>query len=354
MKELLAKLVEASGIPGAEDSVREVIKKELQGHVSEMFTDNLGNLITKKIGTLGRPTVMFAAHMDEVGLMVKYIDEKGFIKFAKVGGVVDQLLLSQRVKIHTEKGIASGIIGAKPPHLMKEEERKKIVEFEDMFIDVGANSREDVEKLGVKVGNPITFERNLVELRNKLVTGKALDDRAGCAILIETIKRLPKTEATVYAVFTVQEEIGLRGATVSAFKLNPNLAIALDITSAGDYPGIKEFESPIKIGHGPAIKIVDGRKESLGGGLVAHPKVRELLIKAAEKEKIPYQLEVMEGGTTDATAIQLSREGIPAGVISIPTRYAHSPVEVISLEDAENAVKICLNAVQLAPRFFGL
>ncbi len=336
MFELLKRLSEASGPSSSEDNIRNLVYEELKEHADKIEKDRLGNLIFIKEGKT--PKVMLAAHMDEIGLMVKFIDEKGFVRFVKVGGFFDPSLLNQRVLIHGEKDVY-GVIGSKPPHLLKEEERKKEIKSEDMFVDVGALDREDCKKLGIKHGDPITLEREMVKLANNLVTGKALDDRVGCAILIETFKGL-ETDNSVYAVFTVQEEIGLRGATVSSFKINPDVGIAIDVTSAGDYPGIKDHESPIHIGKGPAIKIADGRRESLGGGLISHPLVRQLLVETAEIEDIPHQVEVLEGGTTDATAIHLSREGVPSGVLSIPTRYIHSAVEVLSLDDVENTVKL--------------
>lgn len=348
MFELLKRLSEAPGLSSSEDNVRNIIYEELKGHADKVEKDRLGNLIFTKEGK--PPKVMLAAHMDEIGLMVKFIDEKGFVRFIKVGGFYDPSLLNQRVVIHGEKDVY-GVIGSKPPHLLKEEEKKKEIKSEDMFIDVGALSREDCKKLGIKHGDPITLEREMIRLANNLVTGKAFDDRVGCAILIETFKGL-KTDNSVYAVFTVQEEVGLKGATVSSFKINPDVGIAIDVTTAGDYPGMKEHESPIYVGKGPAIKIADGRRESLGGGLISHPLVRQLLIETAKAENIPHQVEILEGGTTDATAIHLSREGVPSGVLSIPTRYIHSAVEVLSLDDVENSVKLLRASLKRVNEYF--
>jgi endoglucanase len=332
MKQLLKKLSEAHGIPGSEDEVREIMEGELKKYC-EVEIDKLGNLIAKKGN--GKKKVMLASHMDEIGLMVKHIDKNGFIRFTTLGGFFDQTLLNQRIFIHAKKGKISGVIGSKPPHLMKKGERKKVVEYREMFIDIGAKDEKEVKKRGVDVGDYITFDRSFKELHGDLVTGKAFDDRLGCLALIEIMKKVDVDHA-VYAVGTVQEEVGAKGARTSAYKINPDMAIVLDVTTTGDYPGIKEEECATKLGKGPVIDIVDAK----GRGLITHPKVKKLLIDTAEKHKIPYQLDVGEGGTTDASAIHLTREGIPSGVVSVPTRYVHSPVEVASMKDIENMIKL--------------
>lgn len=337
--ELLKKLSEAPGISGFEYSVTNVIQVELKGFVNSIYTDKLGNLICVKEGLTNKRSIMIAAHMDEIGLIVKHIDEKGFLRFAKLGGISDHLLLGSRVIIHTKKGPLHGVIGCKPIHLMREDERKQLVTYDKMFIDVGAKSRDEAIEFGVKVGDPITLDRNLVQLKNNLVCGKAFDDRVGCAILIEVLRK-SRPKNRVYGVFTVQEEVGLRGATVSAFSVNPDIGIAVDVTTSADHPEVAEHESPVKVGLGPAILVADGRRDSLAGGLISNLNLRNKIINLAEKLKIPYQVEVVEGGTTDATAIQLTQKGIPACVVSIPTRYIHSFSEVLSLKDAENLVKL--------------
>lgn len=335
--EVIKRLCEAHATPGCEDEVRGIIARELGEY--EQSIDKLGNLIVRK--GEGKKKLMLASHMDEIGLMVKHIDKQGFIRFTTLGGFFDQTLLNQRVIIHTKKGRVYGVIGSKPPHLMKEEERKKVVEYKDMFIDIGAGKKEEVEKAGVRIGDYITFDRDFKELINGFITGKAFDDRLGCYVLIEVLKKAnPKVE--LYGVATVQEEVGLKGARTSAFKIYPDYAIAIDVTTTGDYPGVREEESGVKLGKGPTISIVDAK----GRGLISHPKVRELLIETAEELNIPYQLEVGEGGTTDATAIHLTKEGVPSGVVSIPTRYIHSPVEVAKLEDIENTIKLLVGVVE--------
>jgi len=342
MKSTLEKLSNASGVSGFEENIREIIKDELKDHIDEIETDNLGNIIAVKKGKENGKKLMLAAHMDEIGLMVKHIDKKGFIKFSKIGGISDQMLLNQEVYIHTDNGKVLGVLGSKPPHKMKAAEKKKVIEYENMFIDIGAKDKEEAEEM-VNIGDSITIKREFSPLGRSLITGKAFDNRVGCLVLIEVMKQV-KSDATIYGVGTVQEEVGLKGARTSAFKINPDLAIALDVTIAGDHPGIKEEDAPAVINGGPAIILTDAS----GRGIITHPKVKKLLIETAEENEIPYQLEVSEGGTTDATAIHLTREGIPTGVLSVPTRYIHTPCEVISLDDVENTVKLLVAALEKA------
>ncbi len=334
MKKLLEKLSNAPGISGFEEEVRKIIFNELDGVVDEIKIDDMGNLIAVKNGDPNGKKIMLAAHMDEIGLMVRYIDSKGFIKFSKIGGINDQMLLNQDVYIQTSNGDVNGVIGSKPPHKMKKSERDKVVEYDKMFIDIGASSKEEALKM-VQIGDPIIIKQNFQDLGNSLVKGKALDNRVGCAVLVEVLKRV-NSSATIYGVGTVQEEVGLKGAKTSAFRINPDMAFALDVTIAGDHPGIKSEEAPSKLGEGPTIVLAD----QSGDGIITHPKIKKLLITVAEKENIPFQLEVSEGGTTDGTAIHLTRQGIPTGVISPPSRYIHTPVSVVNMEDIENTVKL--------------
>ncbi|MBZ2166862.1 M42 family metallopeptidase [Methanobacterium spitsbergense] len=334
MKKLLEKLSNAPGISGFEEEIRKIIFNELDGLVDEIKIDDMRNLIAVKNGDPNGKKIMLAAHMDEIGLMVRYIDSKGFVKFSKIGGINDQMLLNQDVYIQTSDGDVNGVIGSKPPHKMKKSEKDKVVKYDKMFIDIGASNKEEALKM-VQIGDPIIIKQNFQDLGNSLVKGKALDNRAGCAVLVEVLKRA-KSSATIYGVGTVQEEVGLKGAKTSAFRINPDMAFALDVTIAGDHPGIKNEEAPSKLGEGPTIVLAD----QSGDGIITPPKIKELLITVAEKENIPFQLEVSEGGTTDGTAIHLTRQGIPTGVISPPSRYIHTPVSVVNMEDMENTVKL--------------
>jgi endoglucanase len=341
----LEKLSNTCGVAGREEEVRSLMKKFLKPYVDEVKEDKLGNVIGIKKGKKNAPKVMLAAHMDEIGLLVKTISKEGFIQFAKIGGIDDRILLAQKVIVYTEKGPLYGIIGSKPPHIQKEEERKKVLTYDELFIDIGAENQEQAKKMGVKIGDPVGFDTKFAKVGKNIVIGKAFDDRVGCAVMIEAMKHLEKTDCAIYAVGTVQEEVGLRGATTAAFGIYPEVGIALDVTIAGDTLGVREFEAPIKMRKGPSLTVADY-------GLITHPKVLRLLVDAAEENKIPYQLETGLPGSTDAARISLTREGVPSGVISIPTRYIHGPASLLSLEDTENAVKLTVAAISKIPKYF--
>jgi putative aminopeptidase FrvX len=342
----LERFSNACGVTGREEEVSDLLKTALKPHVDEIKVDKLGNVIgVKKGAKKSAPKIMLAAHMDEIGLIIKNINKDGFLQFSKLGGIDDRILIAQRVIVHTKKGKRVGIIGSKPPHIMKEEERKKIVEVDKLFIDVGASSKEDAQKMGLNVGDVISFDTKFARITDDLVAGKAFDDRVGCCLLMEVMKELEQTDCTVYAVGTVQEEVGLRGAMVSAFRISPDVALALDVTVAGDIPGVKEIEAPTKMKKGPVIGVMDA-------GLITHPKVLDLLMNAAKKAKVDYQLETGLAGSTDAARIALTREGVPCGVLSIPTRYIHSPSSILSLNDVRKAAKLVVAAINDAPRTF--
>jgi putative aminopeptidase FrvX len=347
IKSLLEKLSNAHGVSGYEGSVREIIEKEVKPCVDELRTDNFGNLIAIKKGKA--PSVMIAAHMDEIGLMVKYIDDEGFIRFAKVGGWFDQTLVNQRVLLHTKKGMVTGVIGSKPVHVMKTEDKKKAIESKDMFIDIGASSRDEATAMGVEPGVTASLDQRLAALAGDRVTGKAFDDRAGGAVLITVLQEIAGMKLpSVMAVFTVQEEVGLKGARTSAFGLNPDVGLAIDTCIPGDHPGIKKTDSAIEVGKGPALTVMD----AAGRGVITHPRVLEWLRETAKAKGIPYQMDVTESGTTDASAISLTREGIPSGVISVATRYIHTPVEVLSLKDLALTAELAVEAIKSVGSYF--
>ena len=348
IKNLLEKLSNAHGISGYEGNVRAIIKKEIKPYVDKVKIDTFGNLIAIKKGK--SPSVMIAAHMDEIGLMVKYVDDEGFVRFAKVGGWFDQTLVNQRVLLHTKKGVIAGVIGSKPVHVMAEEEKKKAIEAKDMFIDIGASSRDEALSFGVEPGVPASLDQKLVELANDIVTGKAFDDRAGDTVLITAMQRIAgmSLEPSVIGVFTAQEEVGLKGARTSAFGLNPDVAIAIDVCVPGDHPGIKKTDSAVQVGKGPVITVMDAG----GRGVITHPRVLEWLCETAKAKGIPYQMDVSEGGTTDASAISLTREGIPSGVISVATRYIHTPVELLSLKDLDRCAGLIVEAIKSVSGYF--
>ena len=337
--ELLKRLSEAHGISGYEDEVREIVKDALEPFADEIRVDNMGNLVAVKKGET--PSVMIAAHMDEIGMMVKQIDDDGFIRFTCIGGWFDQTLLHQRVILHTPEGNVRGVIGAKPPHVMREDERKKVVEARDMFIDIGASSRDEVEKRGISIGTPITIDRDFTFITDHIVTCKAFDNRSGVTAMIEAFKRT-SSSAEVVAVATVQEEVGLKGARTSAFEISPDIAIATDVAIAGGHPGIDRRDTTVELGKGPVITVSD----AAGRGIITPRNVLKWLEESAKKYEIPYQLSVSEGGTTDATAIQIARSGIPTGVVSIPTRYIHSPVEMLDLKDLDRCAELIAKALE--------
>jgi endoglucanase len=311
----------------------------------EIQVDRMENLVAVKKGKPEAPKIMLAAHMDEVGLMVKNITKEGFIQFTKMGGIDDRILSAQKVVVFTREAAYQGIVGAKPPHIQKEEERKKILAYDDLFIDVGAQSREDAAKMGVAVGDPIAFDVKCEKIGAECVLGKAFDNRAGCAAMVEAMKHLKDSECTIYAVGTVQEEIGLRGSGCAAFAVNPDLALALDVTVAGDVPGVREIDTNVKLGKGPALTVYDS-------GVITHPKVMRWIIDTANQAKLPLQLESGLPGSTDAARISLTRQGIPSGTLSMPARYIHSPAGIINLTDVENTVKLAVAAIEKAAMYF--
>ncbi len=339
LNENLEKLSNACGVTGNESQVRELMIKLMKPYADEITVDRLENVIAVKNGKAGAPKIMLAAHMDEVGLMIKTITKEGFLQFTKIGGIDDRILLAQKVVVSTKKGLYPGIIGSKPPHIQKEEDRRKLIACDELFIDIGAESREDAVKMGLSIGDPVIFDSKYIALNNDVVMGKAFDNRAGCLAMVETLKLLGKTDCTVCAVGTVQEEVGLRGAGTAAFGVDPDIAIALDVTIAGDVPGVREYDTSVKMGKGPALSISDS-------GLITHPKVLRWLIDTAEEEKIPIQLESGLLGSTDAARISITRQGIPSGTISIPTRYIHSPASVLNLKDIESSAKLAAAAIK--------
>lgn len=340
--ELLRKLSNAHGLSGREQNIREIIQEEIAPYVDEIMTDSMGNLIAVKKG--GDFKVMLAAHMDEIGCMVQYIDDRGFIRFVTIGGWFTPALYAQRVILHGTKDPVTGVLGGKPPHMMSDEDRKKTLKPEDLFIDIGVTSAKEAAELGIEIGCPITIDRELKALAGSRITGKAFDDRVGVAMIIETLKQL-ETEHTIYAVFTVQEEVGLKGAKTSAYAINPDCAIALDVTIPGDHPGIEKKDASIEMGQGPVIILVSAS----GRGLLSDQTMVRWLRSTADASGIPYQIEVGTGGNTDATIIHLEQGGIPSVPFSIPARYIHSPVEVVDMQDIRDGIRILSAALKTRP-----
>ncbi|MFA5101113.1 MAG: M42 family metallopeptidase [Candidatus Omnitrophota bacterium] len=342
MDPLLKKILEASGISGYEKEIAKIMKDELKKVCDAVEIDTFGNVIARK--GKGKKKIMLAAHMDEIGLLVKYITKDGYLNFIKVGGIDDRILLGQKVIVKGVNGDVHGIIGCKPVHLQREEERKQPVKYQDMFIDIGAKTREDAEKR-VAVADAVIFDTGCGQLHGNLYYGKAIDNRIGCYALIKIMEKM-RVPAEVYAVATVQEEVGLKGARTASFKIDPQFAIAIDTTVAGDTPGIKETESALKLGAGVAITVI----EAAGRGVIVSEQVRELFMDAAKKNKIKYQLDVIEGGMTDGAIIYMNREGIPTGVLSIPTRYVHAPTGVYSMDDVSSTIELAKAVIEKVAR----
>ncbi len=329
LKKFLKKISEATGISGFEGNVRDIIQEEFRQRADEVWQDNLGNLIALKKGTEEPENrVMLAAHMDEIGLIVTGLEGNGFLRFAPVNGFDIRILPGQEVTIAGIE-LLKGIIGCRPPHLQTPEEAEKVIALEELFIDTGLPGGE-VEKK-VKVGDAVSINREVVFLSKNFLAGKALDDRASVAVLVGVLEALQKMKHNwhIYAVATVQEEVGIRGASVCAHGIAPKLAVAVDVTQ-GDMPGISEITT-FPLGKGPTILI----------GPNVHPRLQELMVQVARHYEIGYQIEPCAGPSgTDASAIQVSREGVPTAVVGIPLRYMHSSVEIIHLLDIERAIKL--------------
>jgi putative aminopeptidase FrvX len=321
VKDTIKKLTEAYGPSGQEGPIREAIRAEVEALADEVRVDALGNLIAIKRGTGRGKKVMLAAHMDEIGLIVSYVDKKGFLRFQPVGGIDPMTLAGGRVQF------ADGTLGVIAPEDRRE--FRKAPDLSKLYIDVGATSHDEVQ---ARLGEVVGFVRPFADL-GKRILAKALDDRIGCSVLVEVLRRLQDSPHDVYFVFSVQEEVGLRGARTSTYGLEPDVGVALDITPAADTPEAPKMA--MKLGAGPCIKVMDS-------GMIAHPGVKNLLIDTAEAAGIPYQLEVLDRGSTDAAAIQLARAGVPAGCISIACRYYHTPSEMVDMDDVENSVQLLL------------
>ncbi|MCM3596473.1 M42 family metallopeptidase [Metabacillus idriensis] len=340
--QMLKDLTDAKGIPGNEREPREVMKKYITAYADEVTTDGLGSLIAKKTGKEGGPKIMVAGHLDEVGFMVTKIDDKGFLRFQPVGGWWSQVMLAQRVTISTKKGDVTGVIGSKPPHILPPEARKKPVDIKDMFIDIGASSREEALEFGVLPGDQIVpyFEFTVMN-NDKMLLAKAWDNRIGCAIAIDVLKGLKDADHpnVVYGVGTIQEEVGLRGARTSAHVIQPDIGFGVDVGIAGDTPGITEKEASSKMGEGPQIILYDA-------SMVSHKGLRDFVVGVADELSIPYQFDAIAGGGTDSGAIHMTANGVPALSITIATRYIHSHAAMLHRDDYENAVKLITEVIK--------
>lgn len=334
--ELLERLCQAPGIASREQAVRAVVEEELRPLVDDIRIDALGNLIATRSGS--GPRIMIAAHMDEIGFLVKHIDDKGFIRVQPVGGFDPRVLTAQRVLVHrrTDEPLP-GVLqpGTKPIHLMQAGDSKEL-KLDDLFVDTGVSA--ETVRDSVSIGDMITLDRTTTRLGNTVVS-KALDDRIGLYVMIEAMRAVSSSNAEILAVATTQEEVGLRGAQTSAFELEPDIAIALDVTLAGDIPGTSAESAVTRLGDGAAIKMFDSSQ-------LPHQAIVETLRSIAEQEGIPHQLEVLPRGGTDAGAIQQSRSGVYTGTISIPCRYVHTVNEMADAGDIEACVNLLARFVE--------
>lgn len=322
MKALIRKLTEALGPPGHEDAVRAILRSEVEPLADEVRIDALGNLIAfKRADQVGGKKILLAAHMDEIGLMVTHVDRNGFLRFSALGGVFPRTLIGGRVRFLDG---TSGVIGGEPL-----ENPSQIHTIEQMFIDIGAISRQDVP---LKIGDVATLERPFLDM-GKRIAAKSLDNRIGTAVLVETLRRLKLTPHEVYFVFTTREELSNEvGAATAAFGLEPDLALSVDVTNANDTPA-KGMQVDVALGHGPAIRIKDA-------GVLSDPRVVAWIDFTAQKNKLPIQRQVTVHGTTDARAMLVSRTGVPVSCLAIPCRYIHTPSEMVDMDDVENAITL--------------
>jgi putative aminopeptidase FrvX len=332
---LLERLCNIPGIHGFEDEVREAITEVVKPLADSMRVDALGNLLVTRRGKTDFK-LMLDAHMDEIGFMVQHVDDHGFIRFTTIGGWDPRLLPSHALTIVTREGARiEGVIGAQPPHVTRPSDREKVIPLEELFVDVGASSRAEVEGLGVRVGDQVVMHYPFRRIGGDAVMGKALDDRAGCAVIIRTLEALQQADidATVVAAFVVGEERGLIGARTAAYQIEPDVAIALEGTVAADTPGVPEWRRPTTQGRGPAITVADGN-------FIVPPKMVRALEDIAERVNIPYQIKMPPFGGTDAGAIHQSRGGVLSGVLSVPCRYIHSPFSTCRLGDFDNTWRL--------------
>jgi putative aminopeptidase FrvX len=331
---LMKELTETAGPPGFEVRIHEVMRKHLADLQAELITDNLGSIVGKK-GDSG-PKILLAAHLDEVAFLITHITDDGFLRFLPLGGWWGHVMLAQRVKVLTGAGDLTGVIGSKAPHVLSLEERRNVLEIDNMFIDIGASSREEAEKFGVQVGDPAVPVCPFEVLPNpKLLLAKAWDNRAGCYLALKVMEQIQQENLsnTVYAGATVQEEVGLRGAETLAHKISPDIAFALDVGVAGDTPGMAQKDGRTRLGKGPLLGFLDRT-------MIPHLKLRNFVIETAREHNIPFQIDVMPGGGTDAGKIHTAYNGIPSMVIGVPARYIHSHVSVVHRDDLDHAVKL--------------
>ena len=337
----LEQVLDAPSPSGYEQPAQRVFRGYVASFCDELTTDVMGNVLARISGKgKNLPRVMIVGHTDEIGLQIKYIDDKGFLYFAAVGGVDAHLTPGKRVAVHTANGVLSGVIGKKPIHLMDNKDRETVVKLESQYIDIGASDKKEAQKL-VRVGDAVTFESTFTRLQNDLVSSRGFDDKAGCFVVAEVLRLVAasgkKLAIDLYGVSSVQEEIGLRGGTTSCYSINPDVGICVEVDFATDQPDVeKKHNGEVALGKGPILT----------RGANINPHLFELLLAAAGKEKIDIQHTASPRGTgTDANVMQISRGGVATALVKIPLRYMHTPIETVSLSDMENAAKLIVAAL---------
>lgn len=335
----LASLSNAFGPAGGEEEVREILRKNLEKDADETRVDKLGNIFFYHHGKKGMPKIMLSAHMDEVGVIITYVENEGFLRFETLGGIPSGIMPGQRIRLRGTKGFLKGIIGTKPPHIMTPEEQNKVIPIEDLFIDIGAESQKAAEAKGADVGVMGVFDVEFAELGDGYLRGKALDDRAGCTVLAAVFKALKDSPYNIVAVGSVQEELGLRGARTAAWQADPDYGLALEGTFCADVPGTRPDRVSSKLKDGPVITILDKT-------VFTHPTVLKTLTSAGKKKAIPFQFKKVPVGGTDAGAIHLTRAGVPSGTVALPCRYIHGPAAVTHIDDLKNAIALVMGFIK--------
>ncbi|NJK80992.1 MAG: M42 family metallopeptidase [Chloroflexaceae bacterium] len=339
--QMMRELTEAPGVPGQERAVRTVMQRYFEP-LGEIMTDNLGSIACRKVGSAANPTIVVGGHMDEIGFMVTRITDEGYLKFQTLGGWVSQVMLAQRVEIITRAGPILGVIGSKPPHIMPAEERKKPIEIKDMYIDIGARSKDEATEWGIRPGDMVVPVSPFTHMRNEeLLLAKAWDNRLGCAVAIEVLRQLQDTQHpnAVYGVATVQEEIGLRGARTMAYLTDPDISFIIDTAIAGDTPGVTPDDVVAKVGEGPVVLLYDAT-------MVPHTGLRDFVVDTAQTVGIPLQFDKMAGGGTDAGAFHVFGRGVPSLVLGTPVRYIHSHSSMMHMGDFQQLVTLLVALIK--------
>lgn len=351
--ELFERLCKTPGVSGFEDEVGSLVKSSIEGVVDTVERDQMGNIFAwRKGSSRDGPTIMVTAHMDEVGLMVKYIEDEGFLRVQKLGGVPENVLLGQRVTVCGTKGDLVGLIGQKPAHIMSDAERRTIPSMNDLYVDIGAKTGEEARQRGVEIGTPLAYEANFLRMGEEFVTSKSIDNRAGVTVMLQAAKRLSKEnlDSTICYVGTVQEEVGLRGARVAATRITPDVALVLDGLHAGGAPDVTKRELPMRLGNGPAITVAGSSQTH---GFIANRSLVQHLANVAKTEGIPFQYNVgLASGVSDSGSVHLTGKGVATSDILVVRRYSHSPIELASVCDMENAIELVTKVVPQLDREF--